>query len=127
LLVASAFGSTSLNERIRLLGEYCKAGEVEIRDLAHTLGSHRDHGRHRAFAVTSSETTVPDLGSFQQGTYATPPSSVIFVFPGQGTQWHGMGKELMETFHSFRADIRGLDKALQSISVPPSWTLEGMF
>lgn len=52
---------------------------------------------------------------------------MIFVFPGQGSQWPGMGQRLFETFSCFREAIRTMDRVLQSLAQPPTWNLEGMF
>ncbi|CAB9497944.1 Mycocerosic acid synthase-like polyketide synthase [Seminavis robusta] len=38
-------------------------------------------------------------------------SPLVFVLDGQGSQWIGMGQDLMETSESFRNTIRQLDKA----------------
>ncbi|MFI6482204.1 SDR family NAD(P)-dependent oxidoreductase [Nonomuraea sp. NPDC050663] len=37
---------------------------------------------------------------------------VVFVFPGQGTQWHGMGAALLEREPVFAAAVADCDKAL---------------
>jgi acyl transferase domain-containing protein/acyl carrier protein len=43
---------------------------------------------------------------------ATRPG-VVFVFPGQGGQWPGMGRELMQCEPAFRAALERCDEALQ--------------
>lgn len=55
----------------------------------------------------------------------TSTAKVAFIFTGQGAQWAGMGRTLIETSEAFRDNIRGMDAALQRLDEPPSWTIEG--
>ena len=52
-------------------------------------------------------------------------SRMTFVFTGQGAQWPGMGKALMASFDAFLNAIRQMDNVLQSLTEPPSWSIEG--
>ena len=49
--------------------------------------------------------------------------NITFVFTGQGAQWGGMGKELIEDFPSFDDDIRLMSRILQNLPNPPFWDL----
>ena len=42
------------------------------------------------------------------GTAAEDPAGPVFVFPGQGAQWWGMGRDLLTTSEAFRA--RNIEK-----------------
>ncbi|MFD8011283.1 SDR family NAD(P)-dependent oxidoreductase, partial [Streptomyces sp. NPDC059762] len=46
-----------------------------------------------------------------QGTQT--PGKTVFVFPGQGSQWTGMGLELMDTSPVFAEHLRACDEALR--------------
>ncbi|WP_052442516.1 type I polyketide synthase [Streptacidiphilus neutrinimicus] len=42
------------------------------------------------------------------------PRQAVFVFPGQGSQWRGMGRELLRSSAAFRETLRACDAAVQS-------------
>ncbi|MBL0740368.1 type I polyketide synthase [Chryseolinea lacunae] len=50
----------------------------------------------------------------------TAEDKVVFVFPGQGSQWLGMAKELMEKEPVFRKTIEACDKAFAKFT---DWSL----
>ncbi|KAJ5631672.1 fatty acid synthase S-acetyltransferase [Penicillium longicatenatum] len=127
LVTLSALSQDSLDQKIGQMATYLQDRSVPLQDLAYTLGERRDHWRNRAFAIV------------QQGAVTEPPvfkknnapvqklQSAVFVFPGQGSQWPGMGKGLFEYFNCFREAMRALDRVLQALPQPPTWTLEEKF
>ncbi|KAH6649117.1 acyl transferase domain-containing protein [Truncatella angustata] len=69
------------------------------------------------------------IPSPRRGEPAAPSESpsvsrVAFVFTGQGAQWVGMGREMMQENATFAGSIRSMDKVLKSLEHPPDWTLE---
>ncbi|PJE96848.1 type I polyketide synthase, partial [Streptomyces carminius] len=62
----------------------------------------------RALTALTHNTTDPDL------TTGTPQNTgkTVFVFPGQGTQWAGMGARLLDTSPTFTDAITACDTAL---------------
>ncbi|WP_344840323.1 type I polyketide synthase, partial [Actinocorallia longicatena] len=88
-------------------------------DVAHTLArrpvfGHRavaiGTGRGELLAATAALTSDPDPEpSVEEGT---PQARTVFVFPGQGAQWPGMGRELYAAFPDF---ARSLDETLEEL------------
>lgn len=82
---------------------------AELDDLLHTAGSRRAHHAYRAVAfgpdgaalradLEAVRTSAPVRGAAQR-------PAVAFVFTGQGAQWAGMGRELLETEPAFREAV----------------------
>jgi acyl transferase domain-containing protein len=120
LLVFSASHSDSLQQRVKDLQDYITKNPKRLGDVAYTLNTRRDHLLHRAFSVTDGTATLEM--NFADKVKSHP--QVNFVFTGQGAQWSAMGKELVEDFPTFRADIRTLDNVLKTLPNAPDWTLE---
>lgn len=88
-----------------------------VRDMAYTLGERRTHLQWR-IAITAS--SCDELANALNGVGATPAVAskepkVAFVYTGQGAQWVGMGKELMESHPIFANTIRKCSDYLQEI------------
>lgn len=93
-----------------------------IENLAYTLAEKRSHLQWRSFAIARTLKEVC-AGLVQPAIPARNSSQrqVVFVFTGQGAQWHGMGRELL-AYETFRASIRAADAILQTVH--SKWSLE---
>jgi acyl transferase domain-containing protein/acyl carrier protein len=95
-----------------------------LHDRCFAAGVRRTHHRHRLAVV------VHDVASWRQRLEAALEGSaqagirsgtarsrkrtkVAFVFPGQGSQWLGMGRTLLHQEPAFRASIERLDAAIR--------------
>ena len=123
LLVVSAHTADTLRKRIRQVTAYTKTHPDRLCDLAHTLGCRREHLAHRAFAVVQPSTPALEETAFT--SFNTTAPNVTFVFTGQGAQWPGMGKGLLNNFPKFKQAIKAMDEALQQLHDYPSWLLYG--
>ncbi|MFD0072384.1 type I polyketide synthase [Streptomyces sp. NPDC127166] len=86
-------------------------------DIALTLATGRSALKHRAVAVgTRREELTASLAALAAGETsprlargtapAEPRTGAVFVFPGQGPQWAGMGAGLMESSPVFAARVQ---------------------
>jgi myxalamid-type polyketide synthase MxaD len=99
--------------------------EAALPDICYTAGARLGHSDHR-LAVTGNSTPqmTESLEAFLQGE-ARPglwsgckPSArqrkLVFVFSGQGSQWFGMGRRLLEQEAVFRDVIERCDRAMRA-------------
>ncbi|KAI9820043.1 MAG: Type I Iterative PKS [Pycnora praestabilis] len=120
ILLFSGNHQDSLRRSIDNLSDYVKNNPSALSDLAYTLSVRREHLPHRAYSVTNGVQPLI-ISPFCK---AGPVPQISFVFTGQGAQWAGMGKELMNEYPSFYEDIRTMDRHLARLPHPPSWKIE---
>ncbi|MFI9274310.1 SDR family NAD(P)-dependent oxidoreductase [Kitasatospora sp. NPDC052896] len=114
-LVLSARSPEALRAQGRRLAEHLAAApEVRPVDLAFSLVTGRDLHPHRAVVVGGDPDELRSgLAALAEGVawpdtvegLAGAPGKVAFVFPGQGSQWDGMARELLDGSEVFRASI----------------------
>ncbi|GAB1201523.1 hypothetical protein APSETT445_000098 [Aspergillus pseudonomiae] len=122
LLVVSAKDKASLETRIAQVAGYVNNNPGSIRDLSYTLGCRRKHLPHRAFAIGEGHMAL-EISDFHKSDAKSPPK-IHFIFTGQGSQWPGMGKSLIQRYPGVKSDIQRLEHALACIPNPPLWSLE---
>jgi len=93
--------------------------------LTYTLGARRNHHSYRlTIAARSTDELVQELQGFSSGqtgtrvrTSFTPrpehPPRIAFVMSGQGPQWWGMGRELMQNEPVFREALEACAAAMR--------------
>ncbi|XXX76158.1 SDR family NAD(P)-dependent oxidoreductase [Sorangium sp. So ce134] len=126
LLPLSAKSPEALVESARAYHRWLTAGggrQARLHDVAYTASARRSHHEHRLGVVgASSDELAVALDAFARGEApaglshgeapATAPK-VVFVFPGQGSQWPGMGRALLAEEPAFRAAIEACDEAIR--------------
>ncbi|MFD4240888.1 type I polyketide synthase [Streptomyces sp. NPDC058525] len=125
-LVVSAGSAGSLAGQAARLASYLEsaADEVPLASVAGALVSSRAVFGERAVVVAdSAEEALTRLGALARGESAPgvvsgsaagsgAPGRVVWVFPGQGSQWAGMGRELLDASPVFAERIAECATAL---------------
>ncbi|MFD3663674.1 SDR family NAD(P)-dependent oxidoreductase [Streptomyces sp. NPDC058659] len=112
----SAKTPAALDAQIGRLASYADSRtDLDAGAVAHVLARGRAEFEHRAVAIgTGRDDLIQTLAAPEgliRGT-ATDLGRVAFVFPGQGTQWAGMGAELLDVSKEFAAAMAECEAAL---------------
>ncbi|MGK4008526.1 amino acid adenylation domain-containing protein [Sorangium sp. So ce1036] len=128
--VLSARTGGALRAQAARLGAHLESHpDLALADVAHTLAAARSHFAQRAAVVARDRAgLLRALDALARGEpspdavigAAGPRGKVVFVFPGQGSQWAQMARSLLESSEVFRAHIEACDRAL---SPHVSWSL----
>ena len=99
-----------------------EAGFDYIADLAWTLSEKRSRLPWKSFLVANSVTDLQNTlaSTTPKGSRASKAPNIGFVLTGQGAQWCGMGRELLE-YPIFRKSLRDADTFLRGLGCP--WSL----
>jgi acyl transferase domain-containing protein len=114
--VVSAGSMAALRAQVVRLGEFVDSHPgVGVVDVACSLVSSRALLDHRAVVVAGGrDELVAGLASCDVGV-ADVAGRVVFVFPGQGSQWVGMGRALWESCPIFRESMTECAEALDGL------------
>ncbi len=94
-------------------------------DLAYTLGARRNHHPYRlTFVAQSISEVIQEFSGYAAGQHSssarmaftprrTAPPRVAFVMSGQGPQWWGMGRELIQHERVFRQSMEQCDTMMR--------------
>ncbi|MCZ7486927.1 beta-ketoacyl synthase N-terminal-like domain-containing protein [Rhizobium rhizogenes] len=119
LLVFSARNDAALSALLSAQAKAFEANpELAINDVAFTLRHGRKAFSHRQSLVAddlaSAATELHRLAA-QKPSIAGSTPSPVFLFPGQGSQYAGMGKDLYERVELFRAPFDACADRLSKI------------
>ncbi|KAH7371738.1 hypothetical protein BKA66DRAFT_572707 [Pyrenochaeta sp. MPI-SDFR-AT-0127] len=124
----SAKTTQALDARLLDLNERFSHHRLDLDDIAHTLSCRRTLLPQRSFFIASTETLTTKISTSSIRTHSASTDAerqprIMFAFTGQGAQWVGMGKSLIENYSVFEATILRIDIHLASLEPPPPWTM----
>lgn len=126
LLPLSARSEPALRALARSHADWLAAlpGDDGLGDVVYTAAVRRGHHSHRLATAGSTARELADnlvafldggpvAGRSAQGTLSTAgPPKLVMVFSGQGSQWAGMGRQLLGEEPVFRAKVDECDALL---------------
>ena len=132
----SGKGPRALRAQAARLGEFVgQATTLAVEDVALSLTA-RPVFEHRAVVLADAREQLLDgLAALGRGEPASgvvqgvaPPAAgagerIVFLFPGQGSQWEGMAVELLDSSPVFAEQMRACEEALAPFV---DWSLEGV-
>ena len=121
LLVLSARTQTALVQATDNLAKHLKRfGNLDLADVSYTLSAGRREFEHRLALVCRDREeavaalTAPDRSRVIAGAPRYAKRPVAFMFPGQGAQYVGMGRELYEREPVFSSELDHCAELLRS-------------
>jgi acyl transferase domain-containing protein/NAD(P)-dependent dehydrogenase (short-subunit alcohol dehydrogenase family)/acyl carrier protein len=129
LLAVSGACNGSIRQRMKAFSDAIgqlptgAEGRMQLYDFCYTASARRTHLAHRGAVVGDSpaalqrqlesliggQDSAGSVGMVEDGRQP----KIAFVFPGQGSQWVGMGRELLRSMPAFREAMKELDTAIQ--------------
>jgi len=117
LLVLSARTTAALDVAGKKLAEFLRHhSATNLADVAHTLQSGRKAFEYRTFVVAANASEAIaklEAGAGKRVSAKKPP--VVFMFPGQGAQYPGMGRGLYEAEPEYRRWVDACCEILQPL------------
>ncbi|MFD5629064.1 SDR family NAD(P)-dependent oxidoreductase [Streptomyces sp. NPDC127072] len=89
----------------------------DLRDVSFSALTRSTHHRHRmSVLATEHDQVVRQLRKGRPIVAARTDArwKTVFVFPGQGSQWHGMGRRLLRTSTVFREAVEECDRHVRA-------------
>ncbi|WP_303392126.1 type I polyketide synthase [Kitasatospora sp. NA04385] len=110
--IVTARTKQALRAQLARLHEHVRSHpDLTAAEVAHALATTRTRFAHRAVLLDSVQVAAGRAGT---------PGRTVFVFPGQGAQWVGMGRELYAEYPVFRA---AMDECARALAPHTDWSL----
>ncbi|MES4903327.1 MULTISPECIES: type I polyketide synthase [unclassified Streptomyces] len=135
--ILSGHTGTALRARARRLhGHVTDHPRLRPEDIGHTLANSGPALTHRAAVIAADREGYlrgldavargEDAPGVLRGTAAAAGEGIVFVLPGQGTQWPGMAADLLEASPAFRRAVAACAEAFEPyVAWSPEAVLRG--
>ncbi|MBE2222355.1 MAG: type I polyketide synthase, partial [Anaerolineae bacterium] len=128
LMPISAQTPKALTQQAKSYQTFLAETDTSLADIVYTASVRHSHLDQRAALVAADkagfQTQLAELIEANTGNNGETPlnkaEKIVFVFPGQGSQWLGMGRELFAQHPVFRDVIERCDAAIRPFS---DWSL----
>ena len=131
MLPISAHSAVALEAMARAYRDVARDGRGDLADLCYTASVRRTHHDHRLSVLGRSLSEIGEqldahlAGEARRGVASgrklpDTKRKIAFVFPGQGSQWLGMARRLMDQEPMFRTTLEGCAQALSRYA---DWSL----
>ncbi|KAF2464727.1 polyketide synthetase [Lindgomyces ingoldianus] len=122
-VAVSARCAKSLRANIQALVTHLSRSEVSLPQLSYTTTARRMHHQHRVIVashnIESLKSQLREVNNSNQcSRRVVPPKEILFAFTGQGSQYPGMGKHLLESLSVFRDQITRFDQLARRLGFP---------
>lgn len=130
LYTLSGFDESSCQTQMERVRKYLEPraatnDESFLNDLAYTLNERRTGFAWKAAVLGSTAGDLIHALAHVKAIRTAKRPVISFVFTGQGAQWCGMGKELLEAYPVFSNTIDKISAHLHSLNAP--FTVRGTF
>lgn len=125
LLPLSASTQEALETQVQDYRDFLLQMDIPLSDIIYTASQRRTHHEYRLTVSGSTRAELAEsLEAYLRGEsrpgmaseHKSPnhAANLVFVFPGQGGQWLGMGRDLLEQEPAFREAIEQCEAAIHS-------------
>ncbi|KAH0523778.1 hypothetical protein TsFJ059_008738 [Trichoderma semiorbis] len=121
LVLFTAHSASSLAKQIEEHRLYAQAHPNAAADIAYTRALRRETLEYKAFTILSNSSFTNTSTPVKTSAH-TP--AIAMIFNGQGAQWAGMGKELIQADPEVNDDIEKMDAVLKTLKVPSTWSIK---
>jgi thioester reductase-like protein len=127
VLPVSARDKTALRDFASAYRRLLADSSTSLGDVCYSAGMHKEHHSERLVVIADDKQQMSDqLQSWLDSEEPVPgaivghsrdtPGELFFVFTGQGSQWWGMGQQLLQREPLFRQTIETLDALFRDLS-----------
>ncbi len=124
LLLLSGQSQEALQAHIQQYAAFIEEHEeLPLEDICHSLANHRTHFHYRFSLLGENRKDLVQAlkKSTQKGSVSRERQTlaghekprIVFVYPGQGSQWLGMGRDLLHDSKVFRDTLSRCDTAIR--------------